>query len=61
MYSKNIFGNSVTSFVSFKFSIQSLSHEVNKNIGNNASIEKLEYSNNEDNVIVLNNDNEREK
>lgn len=41
--------------------IQNLSHEVNKNIGNNASIEKLEYSDNEDNVIVLNNDNEREK
>ncbi|MCI5714274.1 MAG: hypothetical protein MR288_01440 [Firmicutes bacterium] len=41
--------------------IQNLSHEVNKNIGNNAPIEKLEYSDNEDNVIVLNNDNDREK
>lgn len=61
MYSKNIFGNSATSFVPFKFGIQNLSHKVNKNIGNNAPIEKLEYSDNEDNVIVLNNDNDREK
>ena len=61
MYSKNISGNSATSFVPFKFGIQNSSHEVYKNIGNNAPIEKLEYSDNEDNVIVLNNDNEREE